>query len=116
MVTRAGRRRSNPIAFSEMCETLVADEASTQKASALGKRKRKEPVPRGKPKEASTFLHDPSSIADSFSSSASMFVLFIQENYLNMFSSIDSVAEASAILSDADVMMTAEVKKKINSS
>ena len=45
-----------------------------------------------------------------------MFVLFIQENYLNMFSSIDSVAKASAILSDADVMMTAEVKKKINSS
>lgn len=52
------------------------------------------------------WVHDPNTIVDAYCSTASSFLLFIQENYLKTFSTIESVAAASQFLSSADVMMT----------
>lgn len=50
-------------------------------------------------------IHNPSSIVDSYASSANSVLMLVQENYLKTFSAIESVTAAALGLSDADILM-----------
>ncbi|KAK3919660.1 Cell cycle checkpoint protein RAD17 [Frankliniella fusca] len=54
------------------------------------------------------WIHNPNTLADSYSSSAGSFLLLVQENYLKTYSSIESVAAAAFSLSLGDVAMNSE--------
>lgn len=54
------------------------------------------------------WVHNPNTLADSYLSSASSFLLLVQENYLKTFSSIESVAAAAFCLSEGDVAVNSE--------
>lgn len=59
------------------------------------------------------WIHNPTSIVDSYISSAGSLLLLVQENYLKTYSAIESVTKAALSLSDADVMMNGVVCKFI---
>lgn len=50
-------------------------------------------------------IHSPSSIVDSYISSAGSVLMLVQENYLKTYSAIESVTAAALCLSDADILM-----------
>ncbi|XP_034249060.1 cell cycle checkpoint protein RAD17 [Thrips palmi] len=51
------------------------------------------------------WIHNPSTIVDSYISSAGSLLLLVEENYLKTYSAIESVSLAARCLSDADIMM-----------
>lgn len=67
-------------------------------------------------KTAGELEHKPEDIVKQFSHYANQVVSLAHSNYLDIFSSIDSIAKASAYLSDADIIMSEWREKDLLSS